>query len=55
MSLIRCPECNNEISDTSNSCIHCGYKLKKDSSKNKKLAIIAFIVIIISSCFFFIK
>ena len=28
MTLIRCPECNKEISDTVKTCIHCGYKIK---------------------------
>ena len=27
MALIKCPECGKEISDTSDVCIHCGYKL----------------------------
>ena len=27
MTLIRCPECNKEISDKSQVCIHCGYPL----------------------------
>ena len=31
MSLIKCPECNKEISDTLNQCIHCGYFFKKDT------------------------
>lgn len=29
MSLIRCPECNREMSDTVKTCPHCGYKLPK--------------------------
>ena len=29
MALIKCPECGKEISDTCESCVHCGYKLKK--------------------------
>ena len=29
MALIKCPECQKEISDTVDECIHCGYKLKK--------------------------
>lgn len=33
MSLIKCPECTAEISDTVNSCIKCGYVLKKVSAK----------------------
>ena len=28
MALIRCPECGKEVSDTCDSCIHCGYRLK---------------------------
>ena len=29
MALIKCPECNKEISDQSELCIHCGYPIKK--------------------------
>lgn len=28
--LIKCPECNNEISDKSEICIHCGYPIKNE-------------------------
>lgn len=28
MALITCPECNKQISDTSNACPNCGYDLK---------------------------
>lgn len=28
MALIKCPECGNEISDTCETCVHCGYRLK---------------------------
>ena len=27
MSLIKCPECGNEISDRAQACIHCGFPL----------------------------
>lgn len=27
MALIKCPECQKEISDKSSTCIHCGYPL----------------------------
>lgn len=27
MSMIKCPECNNMISDKSKQCIHCGFPL----------------------------
>lgn len=28
MSLINCPECEKEISDKSEKCIHCGYPIR---------------------------
>ncbi len=31
MALITCPECGKEISNTAESCPHCGYILKKDT------------------------
>ena len=33
MALINCPECNREISDKSECCINCGYKLQKQETK----------------------
>lgn len=55
MALIRCPECDKEISDTSDICINCGYKINKTNTKNtanfppKKglLIIIALLVVIV--------
>ena len=29
MALIKCPECGREISDQADTCIYCGYPLKK--------------------------
>jgi len=29
MSLIKCPECKKDVSNTTNACIHCGYNLRK--------------------------
>lgn len=43
MSLIKCPECNKEISDKSVSCIHCGFplqQLSKSESESLKNVII---------------
>lgn len=34
MALIKCPECGNEISDTCDKCIHCGYKLDNNKKEN---------------------
>ena len=28
MALIRCPECGKEVSDTCDTCIHCGYRFR---------------------------
>ena len=36
MALINCPECGKEISDTCESCIHCGYKLIKITNIEKE-------------------
>ncbi len=30
MSLIKCPECGRDVSDTIKECNHCGYILKKE-------------------------
>ena len=27
MALIKCPECNNEVSDKAETCPHCGMKV----------------------------
>lgn len=37
--LIKCPECNKEISDKSEICINCGYPIKQylQDQENKKL------------------
>lgn len=29
MALIKCPECNNDISDSAKTCPHCGYMISK--------------------------
>lgn len=47
MAIIKCPECNNDISDTSNNCIHCGYKLKNNGSGNNTKIIVIIVVTIL--------
>lgn len=47
MSLVTCPECGKEVSETSKKCIHCGYKFKKNGGSGKKKAIIISIIAII--------
>ena len=33
MAIIKCPECNKEISDQAPACIHCGYPLQNTATK----------------------
>lgn len=52
MALIRCPNCQHEISDTTRKCIHCGTKLGKNKKclKNKlfiKIIIPLLIVVLV--------
>lgn len=53
MALVKCPECNKEISDQAKYCPSCGYRLKSMSVEDKKsikkigLAIIGMILAII--------
>ena len=47
MALIKCPECEKEISDKAKTCIHCGYHLsvhqKKETLKDSKIKFEGFI------------
>jgi antitoxin component YwqK of YwqJK toxin-antitoxin module len=40
MALINCPECQKEISDTSEKCIGCGMTIKANNKSNNTLKII---------------
>lgn len=56
MALIKCPECNKEISDTTKRCPNCGYKFH---IKNRKIiytiiSIVVVCIIIISSLILYI-
>jgi ribosomal protein L7/L12 len=47
MALIKCPECNKDISDKAEVCIHCGYPIQKLNNlsldfKSKKVIIPSF-------------
>ena len=37
MALIKCPECEKEISDHTSQCVHCGYQLKLMPNKTSQL------------------
>ena len=60
MALIQCPECRKEMSDTLNSCPHCGYVFNKKNSRTIKkkyiisIPIILCVLIIVSICIFFL-
>ena len=52
MALMKCPECNKEISDTTTVCIHCGYKIGNNSQIYihpfiKKIVPIIFVLLVI--------
>lgn len=37
MALIKCPECERDVSDKANNCIHCGAPLKTDKKVKVKI------------------
>ena len=53
MALVKCPECDKEISDTTDVCIHCGYKINETNKQNttnclsKKGILIVIILLVI--------
>lgn len=47
MALIKCPECNKEISDTAKRCPNCGYKFPIKNKKNICIIILVIIAIVI--------
>ena len=56
MSIIKCPECQNEVSDTTANCPNCGYSLdgtykvkynKTDKKQSKKFLIIIICVFVV--------
>lgn len=52
MALIKCPECNKEISNTAKKCPNCGYSLSTKSIKNILVPFsIILIVLLIIGCF----
>lgn len=67
MALVKCPECNKEVSDQAHNCPHCGYPLKKatkhvgqrnpDFSKMEVIATRNYVVGIVAAVliFFFVS
>ena len=50
MALIQCPECNKEISDSTNTCPHCGFKLKSKRDNKKWLipVIVGAVIVVVA-------
>lgn len=36
MAIIKCPECNQPMSDNAQTCPHCGYQYKKEKQKARR-------------------
>ncbi len=54
MALVRCPECQREVSDSGKVCVHCGYilpkaKAKKESNTLKIVFIILQSIVVVMS------
>lgn len=50
MALVKCPECNNEISDKAIACPHCGYPINMPEKEDRRpvAPIYPFILVILS-------
>lgn len=56
MALIKCPECDKDISDTIKKCPNCGYKLKKKINKKiTYILVVIFIILTITGIVYIIK
>ena len=60
MALIKCPECNKEISDKADACVHCGCPTERtaraiEKSKSNKLSVkflvIGLIIVVLAILF----
>lgn len=47
MALIKCPECNKEISDTAKRCPNCGYNFSIEIKKKIRIIIFVFLVCVV--------
>jgi len=47
MALIKCPECGQDVSDQSKTCIHCGFPLKKKTDGKKNIMWVAGLAVIV--------
>ena len=51
MALIKCPECQKDISDTAVSCPNCGHRLKTMFNQTRNIIITIIVVIVVSISF----
>ena len=56
MALIKCPECDKDISNRAFDCPHCGFPMVKKprSSSDKLLDVVRHILIILMTGFFIV-
>jgi hypothetical protein len=56
MALVKCPECENDVSDTFSSCPHCGYAKKPDIRSSplgkSKHGIVSGVIYLLLAAFF---
>lgn len=50
MALIKCPECNREISEFAKTCPSCGYKIKCPKQKKRNKVILGIILLVTTVC-----
>lgn len=47
MAIIKCPECNHEVSDQAEKCPHCGVGVRKPDAVETGASLISLVVAII--------
>lgn len=50
MALIKCPECNKEISEFAKTCPSCGYKIKSPKQKKRNKVNLGIILLVATVC-----
>ena len=55
MSLINCPACQKQISNSAEMCPHCGHPIKKIREQQNSLVTMIVIIVVCLIAFFVIK
>lgn len=50
MAMVKCPKCENEISDKARKCPHCNFVLKKSKLKAIAISIVSIIIAFVVVC-----